>query len=127
LTQRVSSDAHIDYHSRIIVQKYVLRTIIKVCDHMRAHCYHSDPDIFDMMDYNDKMMAKIKHDIDIDNAMNESAADELKRKMNRIMSGQASGVPMGHSEFDEWCGGFQERELIIIAARPGMGKNDYCN
>lgn len=122
LMQRISSDAHIEFHARIIIQKYVLREIIKVNGYMVSHAYHTDPDIFDLLQYCDEHIARLKMAIKIDGVQVLSPEEELKEKMMQIIAGETSGIKSFVREFDNWCGGFQKRELIIIAARPGMGK-----
>ena len=122
LTQRVSSSAHIEFHARIIIQKYVLRELIKMSNRTASVCYHSDPDIFDALEFNENHLARLKNVINIDNVKQLSPEEELKEKMTMVMKGRASGVHTNVSEFDDWCGGLQKRELIVIGARPGMGK-----
>jgi len=122
LTQKVFSSAHIEHHARIIMQKYVLREMIKVGNYISSHAYYSDPDIFDIMEYNERFINKIKNVIKVDDVTHRTPEDELKEKMNNYMQGNVSGIKTYISEFDDWCGGLQNRELIILAARPGMGK-----
>lgn len=124
LTQRVSSSAHIEFHARIIIQKYVLRILIRDSYDVIEKAFYRDPDIFDVMDTITKSVERIyKEAIRIDENLNTNdAIKELYDKVEAVQKGKPSAVPTGLSNFDDWCGGFHNRELITIAARPGMGK-----
>lgn len=123
LNQKVCSSAHIQYHSRVIIQKYILRELIRVGNDMIVKSYHEDPDVFQLMENVELEMLSINNV-----AIREEQVDDtdpieaLKKKIERVRSGEAPGIGFGISEFDEWCGGAQERELITLAARTGMGK-----
>lgn len=124
LTQKVSSSAHIEFHSRIIIQKYVLRYLIKISSETIEDSYNIDPDIFELMDKIEMEIANIYKKAIYTNGTETStdAKKELQDKINAVKSGEPPGVYTGLGEFDEWCGGFQKRELITIAAATGMGK-----
>jgi len=124
LTQKVASTAHIEFHARIIMQKYILRELIINASNVINEAYNRDPDVFQLMDSLESNILEIyktsvvrSGDVDEGDAYNE-----LVNKMNKVDKGETSGVYSGVSEFDEWSGGFQKRELITLAARPGMGK-----
>jgi replicative DNA helicase len=126
LSQMTATAAHVEFHSRIIVQKYILRELIKTSSKAIETCYTDDPDVFRVMDY---ISSSVKH-INDDAVLNhkgplsdsQEAKKELREKRQMIKEGKTSGVYTGIREFDSWCGGFQRRELITIAARPGIGK-----
>lgn len=124
LTQKVSSSAHIEYHTRIILQKYILRELIKSSRKVLFQSLHADPDVFILIDEVQHGLEKIhKVAIKQDNVVIEDdPVKALKDKVNKVRSGNAPGLSVGISEFDEWSGGLQERELITLAARTGMGK-----
>lgn len=124
LTQKICSSAHIEFHIRIIIQKYTLRELIRQANITIEDSYRNDPDIFDIMDDIESNIANIyKTAIHINNgARVTNAKEELEEKMNLVEKGETPGVYTGISEFDDWCGGFQKRELITIAAATGMGK-----
>ena len=123
MTQRVSSSAHIEYWTRIIIQKYILRKLIKNAENTIEHSYNSDPDVFEIMESIENEIADINKNIVQEVKGQESnAKEELFNKVKAVLAGESPGVYSGLYDFDEWCGGFQKRELITLAARPGMGK-----
>lgn len=123
LTQKVSSSAHIEFHSRIVIQKYVLRRLIAKAHDTIEDSYYHDPDIFDIMDSITADIESINSNV-IQGVHSEAtdAKKELYDKVQSVKDGEPPGVYSGIDEFDEWSGGFQKRELITLAARPGMGK-----
>lgn len=125
LTQKVASSAHIEYHARIIIQKFALREFIKMSRKVMFQSLHRDPDIFDIQEELENSIAYVNTvAINPDGIQQSSITpeDELKQKYDMYLRGEVPGVPLGVDEFDEWCGGWQKRELITIGARPGMGK-----
>ncbi len=127
LTQKVSSAAHIEFHSRIILQKYVLRRMIQLGNVVIEEAYNQDPDIFDLMD-------KFENDVlDISNTAQKGKkesgpadpGEELREKVRLKREGKTIGYPSGIEEFDNWAGGFLKRWLFILGARPGMGKTSF--
>lgn len=124
LTQKVSSAAHIEFHSRIILQKYILRELIITSRKVLFQALHQNPDVFGLIDEIEHTLVGISRAIVSKDGQIEgiSAEDQLVSKVANTRSGKASGTLLGISEFDEWCGGLQLRELITLAARTGMGK-----
>ena len=124
LTQKVSSSAHIEYHTRIILQKYVLRELIKNSRSVLFQSLQADPDVFNLMD-SVKITIDNIHKIAVrqdDYVLDVDPTELLKLKVAQVALGNKPGIAIGISEFDEWSGGLQERELITLAARTGMGK-----
>jgi replicative DNA helicase len=124
LTQKVFSSAHIEYHARIILQKYMLRMLINHSNIVIDQAYYHDPDVFDIMDGVEENISNI-HKVAVqtdDVDVSTDAKAELYAKVKAVEAGDPPGVATGVEEFDDWCGGFQKRELITIAARPSMGK-----
>jgi len=123
LTQKVASSAHIEFHARIILQKYILRELIKLSNETSTQALHHDPDVFNLIDNIEKDIARIyKVTIQSDGVITLDAKKELYDKVQAVNSGEAPGVYTGVTDYDDWCGGFYKRELIVIAARTGMGK-----
>lgn len=125
LSRSVESSAHIEYHTRIILQKYMLRELIRYSDHMIQDAYSHNPDSLHLVERMENHMKMIRSvAIRKQNKQNDSedASKELMEKMRKVQSGEVSGNLTHIREFDEWSGGFQPRELITFAARPGQGK-----
>lgn len=123
LSQKISTALNIEYHIRILCQKYVLRELISMSRETLHDSLHNDPDIFNLIDEIEINISRISTTgIKNINPAESDATEELKRKVQMKRDGIPVGYPTGMDEFDNWCGGFQRRWLAIIGARPGMGK-----
>lgn len=124
ITQNVSSSAHIEFHARIVIQKYVMREYIRISNEVIQKSYEIDSDIFDIKDMIELRVSEIVSRY-MSRGSNESKEDpgqELLEKMKARERGEKPGTAIGLESFDDWSGGLQLRELITIAGRPGMGK-----
>ena len=124
LSQKVSSSAHIEFHSRIILQKFIQRKLISISNDIIEDSYDETSDVFDLLD---KAESKI-YDISQRNLKkNTQSAEDLvlaaKKKIEEISKKEGlSGIASGFGEIDRLTSGWQPSDLIIVAARPGMGK-----
>lgn len=127
LTQTVASSAHILHHARIIIQKYIKRSLIAVAAEMTTESYKDGVDVFDLLD-------KVETDIfDISQGNLKKGAETSKDLVAQAMEkikGLAhqkgmSGLETGFEKLDEMTSGWQSSDLVIIAARPGMGKTAF--
>lgn len=128
LTSRIASAANIEFHARIVAQKHIQRELIRVSTETIKNSYEDSMDVFDLLDSAEKGLFDITQ-----NNLSRSyesmgsltskvlkALEELKDKEDGL-----TGVPTGFSEVDRLTSGLQKSDLIIIAARPGMGKTSY--
>ena len=127
LSQKVSSSAHIEFHSRIILQKFIQRKLISISNDIIEDSYDETSDVFDLLD---KAESKI-YDISQRNLKkNTQSAEDLvlaaKKKIEEISKKEGlSGIASGFGEIDRLTSGWQPSDLIIVAARPGMGKTAF--
>lgn len=127
LTQKISSSAHIEFHSRIILQKYIKRSLIRISSEIIEESYDESTDVFDSLD---KAESKL-YDVNQGNIKRSSeTASELvnqaKKRIEEIGSKEGlSGISTGFIKLDALTSGWQPSDLIIIAARPGMGKTAF--
>lgn len=128
LADRVVSAGNIEYHARIISEMYVKRELIRNASSVVSKCYDETADVFELlseMNMNlDAATEKIATKKEITNA---SLLDETMGKI-KVEAQQKGlvGVPSGLDLIDEITGGWQPTDLIIIAARPGMGKTSLA-
>ncbi len=124
LTQKVSSSAHIEFHARIILQKYIQRSLIKVSSEIIEESYDEGTDVFDLLDNAESKLYEITQgNIKRSSETAQSLVIQAKKKIEEIANKEGlSGVPSGFTEVDKLTSGWQPSDLIIIAARPGMGK-----
>jgi replicative DNA helicase len=124
LTQKISSSAHIEYHSRIILQKYIQRSLIKISNEIIEEAYDEGTDVFDLLDHAESKLYEVTQG-NIKKS-SETAQDLVTQALTRIeeISNKEglSGIPSGFDDLDKLTSGWQPSDLIIVAARPGMGK-----
>lgn len=122
LTQKISSSAHIEFHCRILQQKYIQRKIIGVSDRMICEAYNEDADALELLENGYKEYGKITEMISIGKNLN------FKKLVTDYFNKPAKtkeGVPSSIRKLHEKLNGYQNSDLIILAARPGMGKTCF--
>jgi replicative DNA helicase len=124
LTQRVSSSAHIEFHARIILQKYIQRSLIKISSEIIEDAYDESRDVFDLLDNAEAKLYEVTQgNIKKSTETAQSLVIQAKKKIEDISNKAGlSGIPSGFTKLDRLTSGWQESDLIIVAARPGMGK-----
>ncbi len=124
LTQRVSSSAHIEFHARIILQKYIQRSLIKISAEIIEEAYDESVDVFDLLDSAEAKLYEVTQgNIKKSTESAQSLVIQAKNRIQEISNKEGlSGVPSGFDKLDELTSGWQPSDLIIVAARPGMGK-----
>ena len=124
LTQKVSSSAHIEFHSRIILQKFIQRKLIEISSEIIESSYDETTDVFDLLDSAESKIYDISQgNIKKNSQTAENLVIAAKKKIEEISKKEGlSGIPSGFNEIDKLTSGWQQSDLIIIAARPGMGK-----
>ncbi len=129
LTNAVVSTANIEAHSRIVLQKFVQRELIRISGEIISEAYEESTDVFDLMDdAEDKIFQITNNFLKTDYKEMSSALaqainriDELRTKKEEI-----SGVPSGFASMDRVTYGWQPTDLIILAARPSVGKTAFA-
>ncbi|WP_456437021.1 replicative DNA helicase [Psychroserpens sp.] len=124
LTQRVSSSAHIEFHARIILQKYIQRSLIKISNEIIEEAYDETQDVFDLLDTAEAKLYEVTQgNVKKSTETAQSLVIQAKKKIEEISNKEGmSGIPTGFTKLDRLTSGWQPSDLIIIAARPGMGK-----
>ncbi|MCL8009063.1 replicative DNA helicase [Gelidibacter japonicus] len=124
LTQRVSSSAHIEFHARIILQKFIQRSLIKISNEIIEDAYDETKDVFDLLDQAEAKLYEVTQgNIKKSTETAQSLVIQAKKKIEDISNKEGlSGIPSGFDKLDKLTSGWQESDLIIVAARPGMGK-----
>lgn len=128
LTGRVASAAHVEFHSRIIAQKYIQRELIRVATEIQKKSYDDQEDIADLLDFSQNELfqlsdGSIKREAQHIGDVLLLAIDQIK-KAGESPEG-LSGVPSSFSDLDRVTSGWQKSDLIIVAARPSMGKTAF--
>lgn len=128
LTSNIGSAAHIEFHARTIQEKFIKRELIRVSTEIQNRAFDDSIDIDDLIDFSEKEMFKIVHgSIKKDfKTLAEVGKIELQ-EIEKIYKSQVefTGVPSGFPSIDKYTSGWQLSDLIIIAARPSMGKTAF--
>ena len=128
LTMNVASAAHVEFHARIVAQKYLARELIKFASQIEAQAFDESYDVDDLLQEAEGKLFEIsqrnvKKDVtQIDPVIN-AAIEQIQTAANRTSG--LSGLESGYHELDKLTSGWQRSDLIIIAARPAMGKTAF--
>ena len=127
LTQKIASSAHIEFHSRIILQKFIQRSLIKISNEIIEESYSDTTDVFDLLDKAESKLYEVTQgNIKRSSETAQSLVIQAKKRIEEIANKEGlSGVATGFSMLDKLTSGWQPSDLIIIAARPGMGKTAF--
>ncbi len=128
LTNRVASAANAEFHARIISQKHIQRELIRISTDTIKNAYEDTSDVFDMLDAAESNLFKIaqgtiRKSYDKMSTLISSAIKQIEEA--RKNKGGVTGIPSGFTELDRVTNGWQKSDLIIMAARPGMGKTAF--
>ena len=129
LTNKVASAANLEFHSHLLIEKFIQRSLIQVSTEIGKEAYEETNDAFQLLDNAEKRLYAIK---DESLKKNFNSIDDLVAKaIEQIESAKSSsdtitGVPTGFNSLDKITNGFQKSDLIILAGRPGMGKTAFA-
>lgn len=129
LTNAVVSSANLEYHARIVVQKFIQRELIRISGEIIGEAYEDTSDVFDMLDSAETKLFDItnnylKRNFD---SIDEVIVNTIKRIDDmRNRQEDITGVPTGFPSLDKVTYGWQNTDLIILAARPSVGKTAFA-
>ena len=128
LTFKVNSAANIEFHSRVITENSIKRELIQVASIILRDAYEDTTDVFNLLDSTEQALfevseSNIRKNFDDMRSLMGRAIKELEEKKNQ--KDGLTGVPSGFTALDRVTSGWQKSDLVIIAARPGMGKTAF--
>lgn len=125
LASRVSSSANLEYHARILVEYAMRRAMITMGSNVQNTAYDETIDVFDQVDQANLELQEI-----LDDAIGSKSETSIKdiavkvvKDVEARQSGKHTGLDSGFSVLDAILNGFQPTDLLILAARPGVGKS----
>lgn len=129
LTNAVVSSANIEAHARIILQKFIQRELIRISGEIIGDAYEDSTDVFDLLDDAESKLFEItnnhlrKNFDTIDSVLVKTIQriEDLRHKNEDV-----TGVPSGFPSLDRVTYGWQNTDLIILAARPAVGKTAFA-
>jgi replicative DNA helicase len=129
LTGRVASAANVEYHARIISQKYIQRELIRISTTIINDAYDDTTDVFTLLDKAESNLfavseGNLRKNYDSMSTLIRQTIKQIETAANR--EGGLSGTPSGFVNLDRMTSGWQPSDLIILAARPAMGKTSFA-
>ena len=127
LSQKVSSAAHIEYHARIIIQKHIQRELIRISSEIIESAFDETTDVLELLDSSEQKLFEVAQgNLKRNYESSEALIRQALERIEHISKQEGlSGVPSGFSDLDRITSGWQPSDLIILAARPGMGKTAF--
>jgi replicative DNA helicase len=128
LTNRIASSANVEFHARIVAQKYLQRELIRIGTETIKTAYEDSTDVFELLDHTTKNIfeildSNVRKQHDKMSTLIAKAIQEIDAAANQ--KDGLLGVPSGFTALDRITGGWQKSDLLILAARPGMGKTAF--
>lgn len=129
LTNYVVSTAALEQHARIVLEKFMKREVIRIGGEMINNGYEDSTDVFDLIDATERDVFAISNSFlkkDFQNLQQVGA--KVVNRIDQLMASNdiISGVPSGFTELDRITYGWQQTDLIILAARPSVGKTAFA-
>jgi replicative DNA helicase len=128
LTGKIGSAAHIEYHAKIIAQKYIQRKLIEISSEIQRESFDDKTDVNDLLDSAQQKVFELaernmRNEAKPISVVIEKAIEEME--ITSARSDGFSGVPSGFTSLDRITSGWQPSSLVIVAARPSMGKTAF--
>jgi len=129
LTNRVASAANVEFHARIIAQKYIQRELIRISTEIITDAYDDTTDVFTLLDRAESGLfsvteGNIRKNYDEMSTLIRSAIKQIEQAKGQ--EGNIVGIPSGFTKLDRITSGWQPSDLVILAARPAMGKTAFA-
>lgn len=128
LTRKVASTAHLFYHAQVVAQKATARELIQMAAQVEEAAYDETQDVEELMQTAESNIFEIsqraqKRDVTQIDPVIAEAFERMKKASKN--EGNISGIPSGFKDLDKITSGWQKSDLVIIAARPAMGKTAF--
>lgn len=126
LTSRIASGANVEFHANIIMEKFMQREMIRISTETIQESYEDTGDIFEIIEKNQKLVGNVIGDTHQKNGsrIGDLMMDSLK-DLSVISEDGLTGIGSGMLNVDKITNGWQRSDLVIIAARPAMGKTAF--
>lgn len=129
LSSRVASSAHIEYHAKILAQKYLARQLISFASVIETKAFDETVDVDELMQEAEGSLFELSQKnmrqdyTQIDPVVKQAVEILQKAAANK---GGLTGIPTGYTKLDDYTSGWQRSDLVIIAGRPAMGKTSFA-
>lgn len=129
LTNRIASAANIEFHARIIAQKYIQRELIRIGNEIVSEASDETADVLELLDkFESDLLTVGEKNFRSDYTDIKELIHQSIKEIEEVSKQEAglSGVPSGFVELDKVTNGWQKGTLLILAARPAMGKTAFA-
>ncbi len=129
LTMNVVSSAHVISHARIVMEKFILRELIRICGHIITDAYEEKTEVFELLDHAETNLFEISNNYLRNNylSMKDIIVETIEQiAKSRDQKEDVTGVTSGFPSLDNITAGWQKTDLIILAARPSVGKTAFA-
>jgi len=125
LTSRIASAANVEYHARIILQKHIQRELINISSEVIKEAFEDTTDVFNLLDKAEQNLfsvseTNLRRNFEDMHSLIKQAIEDIEAAKDS--DSHLRGVPSGFVDLDRVTTGWQKSDLIILAARPSMGK-----
>ncbi len=128
LTSRIASSSNIEYHSRIVLQKYIQRELIRISSEITREAFEDSTDVLELLDKAERKLFAVGED-NLRRSWDDMRSLVVKAireiEATKTTTGHLTGIPSGFTDLDRITGGWQKSNLIVVASRPGMGKTAF--
>ena len=129
ISSRVATSAHIDYHARIVAQKFLARQLIQFASDVETKAFDETIDVDELMQHAEGSLFELSQkNMKRDYTQIDPVIKEARRVLDIAAAnkGGLTGVPTGYHDLDDKTSGWQASDLVIIAGRPAMGKTSFA-
>ncbi len=129
LTMNVVSSANVVAHAHIIKEKFIQRELIRICGQIVADSYEDKMDVFDLLDKAETELFEVGNAYLRNNytSLQDVIVDTIKQiEESKNRKEDITGVASGYPSLDAITAGWQKSDLIILAARPSVGKTAFA-
>lgn len=129
LTEKVVSSAYVEEHSKIVAERFTKRELIRISGETITDAYEDSTDAFDVMDAHEKKLTELsvsRNTAGVTHISTGLVSASQRIEKRRQSTDHITGVPSGFNSLDHVTHGFQDTDLIILAARPSVGKTAFA-
>jgi len=129
LADGVASPRNIEYYARIVKEKSILRGLISSSSQILTECYRAEDEVEEILDRAETSIFRIAQDsLSAGFQPIRGIADAALKTIEELSRSHSpiTGLATGYARLDELTAGLQKSDLIVVAARPGMGKTTFC-
>lgn len=129
LSSKINSTAHLDFHAKIVAQKFIQRELIRVSSEIQNRSCDDTMDVNDLLDYSNQLMDEVnelttgKTQLRQLNQILPETINQFKKREELAKKGKTVGIPTPLNGWNKLNGGWRNGDLIILAARPSQGKS----